>query len=282
MIQKYIEGAGFSLICKIFSSLSLERASSFGGWLGKTFGPLFPLSRTAYHNLTTVFPRLTAEEKTTIISTMWQEWGEVAGEYCHLPRFLNDSSLYTVSGLEVIEQLKTDGKPALLFTGHLSNFQLAAVVALTHGLPLVQFYRRAKNPFVDRGMLFFQHQVTRQVIAKGPSGMKDLLRALQKGEHILMMVDQKFHQGLMIPFLGHLAATASSIATLSKRFECPLVPVRVERTHPLHFQITFFPPLDTIPDEAEIMTHINTLLGQWIKDRPEQWFWIHKRWPFSG
>jgi KDO2-lipid IV(A) lauroyltransferase len=281
MIQKYFEGVGFSLICTIFSHLSLERASRLGGWIGRKFGPLFPVSRTALGNLNTVFPRLTTKEKKAIMTSMWQEWGNVAAEYCHLPRFLHDTSLYTIEGLDVLERLKQDGKPALLFTGHLSNFQLVAVAGLIHNLPLVQFYRRAKNPFVDRGMLLFQQQVTRKVIAKGPTGMKELLKSLKEGEHILMMVDQKFHQGLMVPFLGHPAATASSIATLSKRFDCPLVPVRVERTHPLHFRITFYPPMDTTPDETSIITHVNETLGKWVKDRPEQWFWVHKRWPFS-
>lgn len=282
MIQTYFEGLGFSLICKIFGSLSLERASRLGGRIGKTFGPFFPVSRTAHHNLNTIFPRLTEEEKKTIVDAMWQEWGKVAAEYCHLPRFLSDSSLYTIDGLDVLERLKKDGKPALLFTGHLSNFQLVAVAGAVHDLPLVQFYRKAKNPVVDRGMLFFQQQVTRKVIAKGPTGMKELLKSLKGGDHVLMMVDQKFHQGLMVPFLGHLAATASSIATLSKRFECPLVPVRVERTDPLHFRITFYPPLDTTPDEMTLITHVNDILGSWVKDRPEQWFWVHKRWPFSS
>ena len=280
-IRQVIEGAGFLLISRIFKSLSLEKASSLGGWMGRRLGLFFPLSKTAYHNLSVIFPRLTHKEKESIVFAMWQEWGRVAAEYFHIDRFIHDPSLITVEGIEILEALKHDQKPALLFSGHLSHFQLGSIAALVHGLPLVQFYRGANNPIVDRRMYALQQQMSQDVIRKRPSGTKSLIRALMNGKHVFMMVDQKFHQGELIPFLGKPALTALSIITLSQRFCCPLVPVRVQRTAPLHFHVTFYEPIPTEASVKEIGHTMNALLGEWIKERPEQWFWIHKRWPFS-
>lgn len=279
-IRIYLEAIGFRFICFLFQSLSLKDASCLGGWIGRNLGPWFPVTRTAYRNLSIVFPHLTYSEKKQIIKSMWQEWGQVAAEYCHLPTFLDNPSLCTVEGYEVLEDL--EGQPAILFTAHLSHFQMIAIAAYRRGLPLVQFYRKANNPFVDRGMYAYQSQVAKKVITKGLKGLKEVIQALKENERVLMLIDQKFHQGLLIPFLGHLALTSSSVATLSRRLRCPLVPVRVERTAPLHFHITFYPPVSLRGSDEDIMTRINDQIGQWIQERPEQWFWVHKRWPFSS
>lgn len=280
-ISKYLEAVGFYLIVFIFQHLSVKKASAFGGWLARSCGPMFPISKTAYKNLSFIFPRLHPEEKNTIIQSMWNNWGEIAAEYCHLPTFVKDSSFYTVEGIEIIQALEADNKPAILFTAHLSNFQFISIAASAHGLPLVQFYRGANNKFVDKKMLFFQNQVSKKVISKKQAGLKTLVQSLQKNEHVLMIIDQKFSQGILIPFLGKPAWTSSSVATLAKRFNCPLVPVRVERKKRLHYHITFYPPLDCNKDAKDIMIEVNDIMGKWIKARPEQWFWVHKRWPFS-
>lgn len=283
-IQHFFEALGFRLICRIYTSLPARQASGLGGWIARSVGPLFPVTRVAEKNLQMIFPRLSKPELRRIIKGMWDHWGRVSAEYCHIPYFLNTPQCLTIQGAEVIEQLKQDQKPAILFTGHLGNFQMITLAAARHGLPLVQFYRQASNPQVDAGMRQLQQQAAKKILTKGESGLKGMIRALKEGEHLFILVDQKAHGGLTVPFLGKPALTASSIARLAQHFDCPLVPVRAKRgPHPLHFEITFYPPLSLQQrSEADIMTEVNALLSQWIRETPEQWFWVHKRWPFSS
>ena len=102
-----------------------------------------------------------------------------------------------------------------------------------------------------------------------------------------MLVDQKMNDGIAVPFFGRDAMTAPAIAELSMRYKCPIIPVRVERTKGAYFKVTVYPPLnndthtDKNTDSKIIMTKINELLESWIEERPEQWLWIHKRWPNS-
>ncbi|MFI4988671.1 MAG: lysophospholipid acyltransferase family protein, partial [Alphaproteobacteria bacterium] len=86
------------------------------------------------------------------------------------------------------------------------------------------------------------------------------------------------------PFFGHDAMTAPAIARLALRFNCPIVPVLVERLRGARFRFTVMPPLhavdtgDVAADVLATMTRINGMIESWIRARPEQWLWIHRRW----
>jgi len=79
--------------------------------------------------------------------------------------------------------------------------------------------------------------------------------------------------------------TTSALGFLALRFDCDVIPLRVERLGGAHFRVTVFPPL-SLPrsgerhaDAAALMAQVNAILETWIRDRPEQWLWVHRRWP---
>ncbi len=100
-----------------------------------------------------------------------------------------------------------------------------------------------------------------------------------------MLIDQKMNDGIPIPFFGHDAMTAPAVAQLALKFRCPVLPTRAERLGGARFRLTVLQPIklpDTGNREADIrtlMTQINNMLESWIIERPEQWLWLHRRWP---
>ena len=114
---------------------------------------------------------------------------------------------------------------------------------------------------------------------------RQLIKALRRGEHLGMLVDQKLNEGIPVPFFGRDAMTAPALAQLARRFACPVAPVRVERLEGAHFRLTVYPPLtlaesgDREADTAAAMGQVNAIIEGWIRDRPEQWLWLHRRWP---
>ena len=79
--------------------------------------------------------------------------------------------------------------------------------------------------------------------------------------------------------------TAPALALLALRFGCSVLPVRVERLHGANFRLIIEPPL-SLPDSgnrdadvAALMAAVNRTLEGWIREHPEQWFWLHRRWP---
>ena len=88
-----------------------------------------------------------------------------------------------------------------------------------------------------------------------------------------------------VPFFCRPAMTAPALALLALHFDCAVLPARVERLRGAHFRLTICPPLD-LPrsgdrnaDILAIMTAVNATLEGWIRECPEQWFWVHSRWP---
>jgi KDO2-lipid IV(A) lauroyltransferase len=100
-----------------------------------------------------------------------------------------------------------------------------------------------------------------------------------------MLVDQKLNDGIAVPFFGRDAMTAPALARLARRYDCIVVPVRVVRLGGAHFRLICDPPLkvpktaDAQADALALMTEVNATIERWIRARPEQWFWLHRRWP---
>ena len=111
------------------------------------------------------------------------------------------------------------------------------------------------------------------------------MRALKEGEHVAILIDQKQNDGISVPFFGRDAMTNPTVAQLALRYRCPIIPGDIERLDGAHFRLTIHPPIefeptgDTDADVHAIMTQLNALLEAWIRRRPEQWFWVHRRWP---
>lgn len=270
-----LEFLGFRLSIGIFRALGPSRASWFGGWLARTVGPWLPVHRVAQINLNHQLAHIPAQEHAKILKSMWDHWGRVCAEYCHLDVL---RGCIQVQGRNVIEGLQ--GRPCVFVTAHLGNFQAIAVALQQEGFQVTQVYRQANNPWVDRQMRQFQQQVCTKVAAKGEGAPKILVESLRGNQAVLVLVDQKFAQGPLLPFLDYPARTMLAPAALAKKYQCPLIPIRAERLEGMSFRITFHPALDTTGTPEDTMTQVNDVLKSWILQRPDQWFWVHKRWPW--
>ena len=93
------------------------------------------------------------------------------------------------------------------------------------------------------------------------------------------------NDGIAVPFFGRDAMTAPALARLGLRFRCPIVPIRTERLDGARFRFTVLPPLemadtgDQAADVLTTMTRVNATIESWVRARPEQWLWLHRRWP---
>ena len=152
-------------------------------------------------------------------------------------------------------------------------------------MPLDRVYRAANNRLVEWLYRRGRAAVEGALIPKGPAGARLLLRSLKDGKHLAMLVDQKMNDGIAAPFFGRDAMTAPALAELALRFDCPVVPARVERLEGAHFRFTAYPPMDLggggerHADVAAATAKVNALIEGWVRERPEQWLWLHNRWP---
>ena len=282
-----LEAAAAFLAYAVFKVLPLDAASAAGGWLGRTFGPLLPFTGRATGNLARAFPGITPPETAAIVSAMWDNLGRLVAEYPHLDEFQvygNDGRI-TVTGAEHVDLLRDDGKPGIFFSAHLGNWEIVSLGASQRGIPLDRIYRAANNRLVEWLYRHGRKAVEGALIAKGPAGIRPLLKSLGDGKHLGMMVDQKLNDGIEAPFFGHRVMTAPALAELAFKFDCPVVPARVQRIEGAHFRLIVEPPLefartgDHTVDVAAAMARVNDVIERWVRDTPEQWLWLHNRWP---
>jgi KDO2-lipid IV(A) lauroyltransferase len=273
----------------LFYVLKPEVASKFGGWIGRKMIPLSSATKTARMNLEAAFPENTDEEITRIISNVCDNFGRIIGEYAHLHSMnVYKDPRFEIVGAEVIEQLKADNKPAIIYGAHLASWEVAIMALTQNGLNTSQMYRATNNPYIDFLVRYVQRKIGQEVLTKGPGDAKKVLDVLKRGDHLFILVDQKFNNGIPVPFFGREAMTAPAAVRLAMKFKCPLVPAKVERLDGFKFRITFYPPqelVDTGHLSADLYTNLckmNQNLEEWIRQRPDQWLWIHKRWPNAG
>jgi len=275
------------LVVGMLGALPLDRASALGGWLGRTVGPRLAVTRIARRNLARAFPERTPAEIEAIVRGMWDHLGRVVGEYPHLGEFdlyANDGRVEVI-GAELIDQVRDDGVGGILFSAHLGNWEILSLVATQNGVPLVHIYRAPNNPLIEDLIRRLRAPIGGVHHGKGRGGAKELIKALKRGEHLAMLVDQKLNDGIPVPFFGRDAMTAPALAKLALKFRCPVLPFWIERLEGAHFRLTVLPPM-TLPDTGDrhadtqsLMGDVNALIEGWIRARPEQWLWVHRRWP---
>jgi KDO2-lipid IV(A) lauroyltransferase len=151
-------------------------------------------------------------------------------------------------------------------------------------MKLSNVYRAANNRHVDR-LLRVLRTDSAELIPKGSAGARRVIAALGRGAPLAMLIDQKMNDGIPVPLFGRDAMTAPALAQLALKYDCPVLPARVERVGGAHFRVTVEPPLavprsgDRQADTRALMAAVNQQLERWIAARPEQWLWLHRRWP---
>jgi len=280
-----VEAAALLVVMTMFACLPVDWASGLGGFIGRTAGPRLGLSRRALRNLRQAMPKNSEAENRRILRGMWDNLCRTVAEYPHLARISASASgrVEIVNG-QALTGLAGTAKPGILFGGHLGNWEIgSSTVHRLMGASVISVYRATNNPWVDALMRRFHR--TRRAVPKGSEGGRELVRQLRQGGSIAMLVDQKQNDGIAVPFFSRDAMTAPAVARLGYRFGCPIIPVRFERLAGARFRCTVMSPIevagtgDAARDLLATMTRVNAMLEAWIRARPEQWLWIHSRWP---
>lgn len=260
--------------------------SGFGGWLGRTIGPFLPVTKMARRNISRSFPKKSSRDIDQIIEGMWDNFGRVVFEFPNLDkiRFSGPDPHIEYVNPHEIANARDDGEPGVFVAGHLANWELAVRSIGHKGLPLHTIFRAFNNPLIH-DLPLHRNFGDGELIPKGSKGAKRLIQLLKNGEHIGMLPDQKLNEGIAIPFFGRDAMTPPALAQFALRFDCPVIPVRIERKSGVNFRITYYPPMkventgDRHADVRNFMIKINGMLEGWISERPDQWLWLHRRWP---
>ena len=268
----------------LIRALPAAAAARFSGRLFSLIGVHLAISRRAHAQLSDILPDLTRSQVAAITAGVWRNVGYIAAEYIHIAEFAAGEARIQLNGAEHLRALADSGRPVLLFSAHLANWAMATIAARRCGLDPHFLYRPFNNPIVEHFSRATQRKIGAPLIAKSPRGTRRLVQVLGAGGQVIMLVDQRQSSGIEVPFFGRPAQTSASLAKLAYRYDAAIVPIRVERIAVASFRVTVEPPLtlprtaDAKADIAAVMTTVNQRLEAWIRARPEQWLWLHRRW----
>ena len=280
-----LEVFGFDLICGLMRLAPVDTASALGGRLLQWLGPKTSRQRLADRNLRLAFPEMSAERRAQVLKAQWENVGRYFAEFMMMDRLTPASGRVEVVGWERLRDIAEHGPAVVFVSGHLSNFEIMASVILAAGVPCVITGRAANNPYFNEAMIRSRRRYGVAMFApKGSEGAREMLLALARGESVALMNDQKNNQGIAAPFFGHLAHTASGPTKLALRAAGVLQPMSVQRLNGARFRVVAHEPIilqrtgDRLADAEAGVRLINAFVEARVRERPEEWWWVHKRW----
>ena len=270
-----------------------RRSANLAGTFMRRIGPLFPEHRIGRQQLTAAFPEKSADEIEHILGGVWDNLGRIAIEFAHLDEFCvegfgrqtADVITYPPESQARYDWIMKSGKAAVGFAAHLANWELPAIGAKLIGVKSAVLYRRPNIGAVSDAIVKLRAPLMGELIATGLDAPVKLARLLETGVHVGMLADQHYSKGVEVLFFGRRCLANPLIAMLARQTELPIYGMRVVRKADGNsFWGEISTPVQPVRDASgrvEVrgtMQAITSVIEGWIRQFPEQWLWLHRRW----
>jgi KDO2-lipid IV(A) lauroyltransferase len=268
--------------------LKLEYAPRpFADWLGHACARLLDraiprLRRTALRNLEMAYPDRDTAWRNVIVDGVFASIGRLLVTFARFPRInrANVSQWIRYEGFEHYQRAKARGKGVLFATAHLGNWELSAFAHALLTEPMSVVVRPLDNPLID-GIVERRRALSGNTLLSKREFARSILHALRGNEPVGILVDQNSSpdNGVFVPFFGTLACANLTFAKLAARSGAAVIPgfaiwIEAERRYVLRF----YPEVEITGDAEEDTRRIQAAIEAAIREAPDQWLWIHRRW----
>ncbi len=269
-----------------------DRTARFTGRTMQRIGPLLKEHRIGRENLVAAFPEKSSTEIDAILDKTWENLGMFAGEFAHLDRMWDYNEANPAAGrieldpvsIERFLKLRDDGKGALIFAAHLGNWELPALVGPAYGLDSAVVFRPPNLNAIADAVERIRAVNMGTIVPTERDAPLRLARMLEQGTHAGMLVDQYYIKGVDVVFFGRKTKCNPLLARLAARIECPIHGVRVIRLPNHRFRLELSEEVAAVRaadgkiDVQATMQAVTNVVEGWIREYPEQWLWLHRRW----
>lgn len=267
---------------------SLERspravADRLGRGYARLLDLLVPrLRRTAGQNLAFAYPEKDAAWRCGVIDGVYASIGRLLTAMARFPGIsaANVGEWIRYEGFGHYERAKARGNGVLFATAHLGNWELSAFAHALLTEPMNVVVRPLDNPVIDR-MVERRRSLSGNKLLSKRDFARSILYALRGNEPVGILVDQNASadNGIFVPFFGKPACTNLTFAKLAARSGAAVIPgFAVWNERERKYVLRFYPEVEISGDAAEDTARVQAAIEAAIRENPDQWLWIHRRW----
>jgi len=272
---------GFALLW-ILSRLPFDMQLSLGSNLGRLLYSLIPSRRrVTLKNIALAFPHFSTSQQVKLAKKNYRHVGMSLAEAATF--WFRPTSWFIdriqITGSEHLQSAVMEGKGVVLLQAHFTVADLSASVMCQH-YQAYAVYGTSKNELFG-SMLRYRRERYMQAMIENRD-IRSMIRLLKKGALIWYSPDQSVpvhHGGIAVEFFNQPALTTpgtARIAAITGATVIPMVPTRIDAQG--KYRITFYPPFDLSGLNSEQATaEVNKLFESQVREQPEQYFWMHKR-----
>jgi KDO2-lipid IV(A) lauroyltransferase len=267
----------------------LDRTSRFCGRTMCIVGPWLRAHRVARANLKMAFPEKSDRDVDVILQGVWDNFGRVVAEYAFTDelydydplRAVNKRIIFDQDAIQRLFALRDKGEPVVFFSAHLGSWELAPLAAV-FGIPMTAVYRPFNSEALNELTTKMRSRIN--LVPARFGALVQLENSLRQGSSIGMLVDQHFSGGVDVVFFGRQCKVNPTPAKMARKYGCAIHGARAIRLPDGRFYCDVTselkPPRD---DEGKIdvagtMQMITGVVEAWVREHPEQWLWLHRRW----
>lgn len=261
--------------------------------LGEGAGRLaFGLDRrhrtVAVENLSRAFPdRFSPSEVETLARHVFENLGRTVVDVARSDRLLSgrEAGAIQLDGFERLLSARQRGKGVLVIMAHFGPWELLPLFASLYLGPTHMVARPLDNPRLDDLLTALRERGGNRVIRKRDA-IQAILQVLRRGETVGILIDQHISEkeGVVVPFFGRPASTASGPALIAIRSGAAVVPIAIMREARGQYRVQIAPEVpihrsgDLRADLVVNTARFTAAIEAFIRERPDQWFWVHRRW----
>jgi Kdo2-lipid IVA lauroyltransferase/acyltransferase len=270
-----------------------KRMANFAAALTRRIGPLFKEHRLARAQLEAAFPEKSGAEIEKILAGVWDNLGRVAVEFVHLDEFSIQNSgaqtadvvTYSPRTQAIYDQVAASGRGLIGFAAHTGNWELAGVAPKLLGVKSAVLFRRPNIKAISDAIIALREPLMGELVPTTLDAPVKLARLLQSGVYVGMLADQHYTRGVEVTFFGRRCLANPLVAMLARQTGCPIHGIRTVRLpdgNSFWVEITdAIEPARNTAGEIDIQAttqRITSVIEGWVREHPEQWLWLHRRW----
>jgi Kdo2-lipid IVA lauroyltransferase/acyltransferase len=240
------------------------------------------LRRVARHNLLLTMRRLDDTAREEIVHGVFLSIARILAAFAHFPaiRRENLDAWIRCEGMEHVDAARKRGKGILFATAHLGNWELSAFAYAMLVEPMDVVVRPLDNPLIDRLVERRRGLSGNRLILKTDSA-RTILKALAGNRAVGILIDQNAspESGTFVDFFGVPACAGTGFAKLAARSGAAVIPgFALWSAGERKYVLRFLPPVEISGDPVRDTQAIQAVLEQVIREHPDQWLWVHRRW----